>query len=116
MAGDVYDGTWQSALHELSPDAVRLVETDAPPFVEFTAFLQADKLLLHLVNAGGCWDGHFDDPVPVSGIRISVEGVFHHATALGLSVEFEIDHEGGRSVFELPELALYDVVELEAAS
>ena len=102
------------ALTGLSPDAVGLVEIDAPPFVEIAAYRQAGRLLLHLVNAGGCWDGHFDDPVPVQGIRVCVDGVFRRATALGGSVGLEIVRENGRSVLEVPELALYEVVSLEA--
>jgi len=97
----------------VSPETRRFLETDAPGSVEVTLFRQPGRMLLHLVNASGCWDGHFDAPIVLRDLSFSVAGRYGRVRALGLDAELDLEPAGERTQWVLPKLGLYEVVVLE---
>lgn len=96
----------------VSPHTRRFLETDAPASVEVALFQQPGRLVLHLVNASGCWDGHFDAPITLRNLQFSIAGQYGSIQALGLDAELGAEHDGDRTRWMLPELGLYEVVVL----
>jgi hypothetical protein len=96
----------------VSPYTRRFLETDAPPSVEVALFQQPGRLILHLVNASGCWDGHFDAPITLRNLQFSIEGRYGAIQALGQNAELGAEYDGERTRWTLPELGLYEAVVL----
>ncbi len=100
-------------LELLSPDGRRYLQTDAPASVELTLYRQPGRLLLHLANAGGLWDRHFDEAPPLSNLNFAIEGDFGRVAALALGKDLAMTSGSGRTRFVLPELGPYEVVTME---
>jgi hypothetical protein len=99
-------------LIDLLLPAGRQLRTDAHPLVEITLMRWRDKHLVHFINLSGHSQTGYFDPVPMSGIRVGVAGDFRSARAVERGQVLALDRRNGVSEFTLPELALYELVEL----
>lgn len=103
-------GLFSDLLGRLLKD--RQLESDAHPLVEFSLMRQGARTLLHLVNLSGHSQTAWFPPVPMRMIRISLAGEFPAARALRAGTPLDPQVSGGRTVFQLPELRDYEVIEL----
>ena len=91
---------------------VRQIETNAHPLVEMSLMRQPDRLLLHLINLSGHSQTAWFAPLPMEAIDISVEGSYSAARAVRLGRSLPVTRSNGRTAFQLPRLADYELVEL----
>jgi len=96
-------------------DGKRQLTTDAHPLVEITLMRQPrrNRTLVHFVNLSGHSQTAWFDPVPMRGLRVSVEGEFAAARWVRGASDLPLRRQSGRSEFTLPELGGYEVVVLE---
>lgn len=90
----------------------RQVETNAHPLVELSLMRQQGRTLVHLVNLSGHSQTGYFEPVPMAGIRVSVEGEYASAAALRGGTTVAVTREGGRTTFIVPRLGDYELVAL----
>jgi len=93
--------------------AGRQIHTNAHALVEMVWMKQGERRLLHLVNLSGHSDTAYFDPVPMSGIRMDVEGEFAKVRALRAAQDLVASRRGGRTEFTVPALGEYELVVLE---
>jgi hypothetical protein len=91
---------------------VRQIETNAHPLVEMSLMRQPGRVLLHLINLSGHSQTAWFAPLPMEAIDISVEGRYSAARALRLRRTLSVKTANGRTAFQLPRLADYELVEL----
>lgn len=103
-------------LEHLLGDSSR-VTAEAPASTELFASELADgNLLIQLLNLSGFNGTTFHPPLPVSGIRITVQverqPVYLRHLRTGEAVAWQ-EAEGGRLIFTVPQLACYEAFVLE---
>lgn len=98
-------------IDRLLPNGRQLV-TNAHPLVNITLMKQEDHHLLHLVNLSGHSETAYFNPIPMSNIEIKLKGRLSHANAIRSGRELAIAHSGDYSVFTVPSLDEYELVEL----
>ena len=92
--------------------AGRQLTTNAHPLVQITFMRQKDRHLMHFINLTGHADTAYFNPIPMSGIRIRVNGSFSSAKALRSDQVITIKNNAGYSEFMLPALDEYELVHL----
>ena len=67
--------------------------------------------LVHLVNLSGASQVSYHPAIPMSGIRIEVQGQFSTAIATASGQKLPLVSKGGYTCVTLPVLDTYDVIE-----
>ncbi len=106
-------GLLRDLINELMPR--RQLSTNAHPLVEISLMQQKGRTLVHLVNLSGHSQTGYFAPLPMTDIRISVEGEFAGARALRAGQQVALSRSGGRSTLTLPQLRDYELVVLSEA-
>jgi hypothetical protein len=91
---------------------VRQIETNAHPLVEMSLMTQPGRVLLHLINLSGHSQTAWFAPLPMDAIDVSVAGSYSAARALRLGRTLPVSRSNGRTAFQVPRLADYELVEL----
>lgn len=91
---------------------VKQIETNAHPLVEMSLMRQPDRVLLHLINLSGHSQTAWFPPLPMDAIDVSVEGSYNSARAVRLGRTLPVSSSNGRTAFQLPRLADYELIEL----
>lgn len=86
------------------------VRGEMPEQVEMIVGRMPGAIVVHLINQTGARRKSFGPHVPVRGARLVVNGQGGTARALVSSTEFAGSPEAGSTVYDLPELGLYEVV------
>jgi len=90
----------------------RDVRSNAHPSVAITLMRQHKRHLVHLVNLSGHSDTAYFKPVPVRATEIQVRGGFSRARAVKAGEELAVRKNSAYTVFELPYLEEYELIEL----
>jgi Hypothetical glycosyl hydrolase 6 len=90
----------------------RQLKTNAHPLVDITLMKQGDRHLVQLVNLSGHSETAYFNPVPMNNIRIELKGSFHLAKAIHSGKQLSIAESRGYSVFTLPSLDEYELIEI----
>ena len=88
----------------------RQLRTNAHPLVEVTLMKRAGGQLVQLVNISGHSETGYFDAVPMSNIRVDVQGAFQSAKAIRSGRALPLTQQGGYSSFTIPSLDEYELV------
>jgi hypothetical protein len=90
----------------------RQLKTNAHPLVEVSLMTHGEGHLVQLMNITGHSETGYYDAVPMSNIKISVQGNFHAAKAVKSGRELPLTQKGGYAEFTVPSLEEYELVDL----
>jgi hypothetical protein len=97
-------------VNELLPR--RQLETNAHPLVEISLMRQNGRTLLHFINLSGHSQTAYFPPLPMRGIRITLEGEYARARGHRAPAAVLLQSAEGRTTLTLPELRNYELIEL----
>jgi len=103
-------GLFRDLVRALHPR--RQLDTNAHPLVEMTLMRQKDRTLLHLINLSGHSQTGYFPPVPMTGIRISLQGAFTRAEAIRAGAPIPLTRAGSATEFTVPRLDAYELIVL----
>jgi hypothetical protein len=104
-------GLFRDVFDRLAPE--RQIRTNAHPLVEMTLMRQSGRTLLHMINLSGHSQTGYFPPVPMSQIRVEVDGNFRTARTVRMPAHLPVTIRERHTTFELPLLRDYEVVVLE---
>jgi len=99
---------FKDVMDRLNPH--RQLLTDAHPLVQMTWMKQNGRQLLHLINMSGHSETGYFPPVPMSNIRVRLEGSFANAKSLRSPAHLPVKVTGGYTELTLPQLTDYELV------
>ena len=92
----------------------RQLRTNAHPLVEVSLQKQGSRTLLHLINLSGHSQTGYFAPIPMSAIRMEVEGRFRWAKSIRSAATLAMRNGAGYCEFVIPRLEDYELVVLES--
>jgi hypothetical protein len=104
-------GLFRDVIDGLMPE--RQIRTNAHPLVEVSLMKQGNRTLLHLINMSGQTGTGYTAPVPMTDIRVRVEGVFASAKTVRRPGAPGVTRKGGYSELTVPALRDYELVVLQ---
>ena len=110
-SSEAHAGLMRDLIDHMLPHG-RQLKTNAPPQVDITLMKQGDHHLIHLVNLSGHADTAYFKAVPMTNIEVAVEGAFRSAKAIRSGKQLAVSRQAGYSVFTVPSLDEYEMVEL----
>ena len=111
-SSEAHAGLMRDLIDNMLPQG-RQLKTKAQPQVDITLMKQGDRHLVHLVNLSGHSDTAYFKAVPITNIEVEVKGAFQTAKAIRSGQELAVSMRAGYSVFTVPLLEEYEMVELQ---
>lgn len=104
-------GLFRDVVNQLMPRPQ--LQTNAHPLVEMSLMHQGSRTLLHLINLSGHSQTGYYAPVPMSDIRVRVEGNFTTANTVRTPGPLAVQVNQGYSEFTVSHLTDYELVVLQ---
>lgn len=111
ISSNAHAGILTNLIDNFMPKGREII-TNAHPLVSITLMHQSNRYLMHFVNLAGHSDTAYFEPPLMRSIEVKVKGHFNSARAIKSNVKLETKYSGGYTIFTLPELQEYEMVEL----